>query len=82
MGIYIPPNDTTGVDALQQAWAACPADCIPLVMGDLNIINFEHPRDARKEDIADLLDKINLIYSSCKFWLRQCRMQLAKRRWT
>jgi len=33
MGIYIPPNDTTGVDALWQAWEACPADCVPLVMG-------------------------------------------------
>ncbi len=81
MGIYIPPNDTTGVDALWQAWEACPADCIPLVMGDLNI-KFEHPRNAREKAIADLLDKINLIDSSCKFWLRRCRMQSAKRQWT
>ena len=58
MGIYIPPNDTTGVDALRTAWAACPANCTLLIMGDLNI-NFEHPRDAREEDIADLLDEIN-----------------------
>ncbi len=65
MGIYIPLNDTTGVDALRLVWGACPAGCIPLVMGDLNT-NFEHPCDVRKEDIADLLDEINLIDSSCK----------------
>ena len=29
MGIYIPPNDTTGVDALRSAWGTCPVDCIP-----------------------------------------------------
>ncbi len=81
MGIYIPPNDTTGVDALRRAWEACPADCVPLVMGDLNI-KFEHPRDAREDDIADLLDEINLVDSSRKFRLRQCRLQSAKRRWT
>jgi hypothetical protein len=81
MGIYIPPNNTTGVDALRTAWAACPADCTPLVMGDLNI-NFEHPRDVREEDIADLLDEINLVDSSCKFLLRWCKLQSAKKRWT
>ncbi len=26
MGIYIPPNDTMGVDALCKAWALCPAN--------------------------------------------------------
>ncbi len=81
MGMYIPPNDTTGVDALQRAWEACPADCVLLVMGDLNV-NFEHPRDARKEDIADLMDEINLVDSSCKFCLRQCWLESTKRRWT
>jgi hypothetical protein len=81
MGIYIPPNDTTGVDALRTAWAACPANCTLLIMGDLNI-NFEHPRDARKEDIADLLDEINLVDSSRKFLLRRCKLQSAKKRWT
>ena len=35
MGIYTPPNDTTGVDAFWTAWKACPDDCVPLVMGDL-----------------------------------------------
>ncbi len=48
MGTYIPPNDTTGVDALRKAWASCPANCVPLVLGNLNV-NFEHPRDAREE---------------------------------
>jgi hypothetical protein len=60
MGIYIPPNETTGVDALWAAWNACPDGCTPIVMGDLNI-SFEHPRDEREEAIANLLDKINLV---------------------
>jgi hypothetical protein len=42
MGIYIPPNCTTGVDNLQVAWEACPADCTPLIVRDLNI-RFEDP---------------------------------------
>ncbi len=80
MGIYIPPNNTTGVDALWAAWHACPDGCAPIVMGDLNI-NFDHPRDEREEAIADLLDEINLVDLTCKFCLRQCWLQLA-RRWT
>jgi hypothetical protein len=81
MGTYIPPNDTTGVDALRKAWASCPANCIPLVLGDLNV-NFEHPRDAQEEQIINLLDKINLVDTSQKFALRRCRMPAAKKRWT
>ena len=81
MGIYIPPNDTTGVDVLQTAWAACPANFTPLVLGNLNI-NFEHPRDAREEDITNLLDEINLVDLSCKFLLWRCKLQSAKKRWT
>jgi hypothetical protein len=81
MGIYIPPNDTTGVDALWAAWNTCPDGCTLIVMGDLNI-SFEHPRDEREEAIANLLDEINLVDSSQKFCLRQCRLQLARRRWT
>ena len=77
MGIYIPPNDTMRVDALRTAWEACPDGCVPLIMGVLNI-NFEHPRDLRKEDISDLLDEIILVDSSCKYLLRRCRMQSAK----
>ena len=81
MEIHIPPNNTMGVDALWAAWNPCPDGCTPIVMGDLNI-SFEHPRDGREEAIADLLNKINLIDSSCKFCLRRCRLQSARRRWT
>ncbi len=63
MGTYIPPNETTGVDVLRAAWALCPTNCIPLVLGYLNI-NFEHHQDAREEQITDLLDKINLVNTS------------------
>ncbi len=81
MGTYIPPNNTTGVDALRKAWASCPANCVPLILGNLNV-NFEHPRDAQEEQIIDLLDKINLVDTSQKFALRQCRMPAAKKQWT
>jgi hypothetical protein len=81
MGTYIPPNDTTGVDALCKAWELCPANCILLVLGDLNV-NFEHPWDAREEQIINLLDKINLVNTFQKFALRQCKMQAAKKQWT
>jgi hypothetical protein len=81
MGTYIPPNDTTGVDALWAAWNACPDGCALIVMGGLNI-SFKHPRDGREEAIADLLDEINLVDLSCNFCLRRCWLQSARRRWT
>ncbi len=81
MGTYIPPNDTMGVDALCKVWALCPANCIPLVLGNHNV-NFEHPRDARKEQIMNLLDEINLVNTSQKIALRRCMMQAAKKQWT
>ncbi len=59
MGAYIPPADTTGVDDLRNAWAKCPTNCKPLLLGDLNV-NFGYPRSEREEIIVDLLDKINL----------------------
>ncbi len=36
IGAYIPPADTTGVDDLRAAWAKCPPNCKPLLLGDLN----------------------------------------------
>jgi hypothetical protein len=66
MGIYIPPNCTMGVDSLRVAWEACPADCTPLVVGDLNI-RFEDPANNRADAIVDLLEEINTTNLSCKF---------------
>ncbi len=43
MGVYIPPTDMMGVEDLQAAWEACPAGCIPIVLGDLNI-DFRDPQ--------------------------------------
>jgi hypothetical protein len=68
IGIYIPPNDTEGRHDLWAAWEACPVDCHPIVMGDLNII-VGNPRDNRKADIANLLDEINRVDTSRKFTL-------------
>jgi len=60
MGFYIPPNDTTRVDALWTGWQVCLDTCVLIALEeDLNI-NIEHPWDKRKEVIADLLDEINL----------------------
>ena len=55
MGIYIPPTDTIGVEDLHGACKACPAGCIPIVLGDLNI-DFRDPRNEREELIVDFLD--------------------------
>ncbi len=63
------------------AWGLCPTNYVPLVLGDLNV-DFEHPRDAREEQITDLLKEINLVDTSQKFALRRCKMQAAKKRWT
>jgi hypothetical protein len=68
MGIYIPPNCTTGLADLRVACKACPADCTPLVVGDLNIW-FEDPADDRADTIVDLLEEINTTNLSHNFYL-------------
>jgi hypothetical protein len=62
MGVYIPPADMTEVNDLCAAWANCPTNCKPLLLGDLNI-NFGFPQTKREKTIADLLDEINLVNS-------------------
>ena len=81
MGAYIPPADTTGVDDLRAAWAACPENCKPLLMGDLNI-DLRNPRSKREEIIADFLDDINVVDLSRKFVQRMGRRQGLGARWT
>ena len=81
MAIYIAPGCKKGVEDLRNAWAQCPTNCTPIVIGDLNIRN-QDPRDAREEEIADLLDEINLVHTSRKFNLWQCSFQKARKRWT
>jgi hypothetical protein len=66
MGIYIPPNCTMGVDDLRVAWETCPADCIPLVVENLNI-RFEDPANDRADAIANLLEEINTTNLSRNF---------------
>ncbi len=60
MGAYIPPADTTGVDDLRAAWAKCPTNCKPLLLGDLNT-DFKAPQTKREEIIVDLLDEMNFV---------------------
>ena len=62
-GCVHPPTDMTGVDDLRTAWAARPANCIPLLLGDLNI-DFRTPRTEREEIIAVFLDEINVVDTS------------------
>ena len=83
MAIYIAPGCRKGVEDLRNAWAQCPTNCTPIVIGDLNIRN-QDPRDAREEEIADLLDEINLVDTSRKFIQRQSRRHglLQRNRWT
>ncbi len=59
MGAYIPPADTMGVDDLRDTWGKCPANCKPLLIGDLNI-NFGSPHSKQEEIIVDLIKEINL----------------------
>ncbi len=66
MGIYIPPNCMTWVDNLRVAWEACPADCTPLVVGDLNIW-FEDSANDRVDAIINLLEEINTTNLSHNF---------------
>jgi hypothetical protein len=66
MGIYIPSNCMTEVDNLRVAWEACPADCTPLVVGDLNI-RFEDPANNRAGAIVNLLEEINTTNLSRNF---------------
>ncbi len=66
MGAHIPPADMTGVDDLRAAWASCPENCKPMLLGDLNI-NLREPRSEREEIIADFLDDVNVLDVSQKF---------------
>ncbi len=70
MGEYILPADKSGVDTLRAAWANCPTNCKPLLLGDLNI-NFGSPLTKWEETIVDLLDKINLVDMSRKYVQRR-----------
>jgi hypothetical protein len=66
MGAYIPLADTKGVDGLCAAWAKCPTNCKPLLLGDLNV-DFKALQTKREEIIADLLDKMNFVDRLWKF---------------
>ena len=81
MGVYIPPTDTMGVEALRAAWEACPEGCMPLILGDLNV-NFGEPRDEQDEVIRDLIDDVDLVDASRRYTpCRPCR-QSTRAQWT
>ena len=70
-----------GVEDLRAAWEACPDDCMPLVLGDLNI-NFGKPRNKRDKVICDLIDNIDLVDASRRHTPCRPRRQLTRARWT
>jgi hypothetical protein len=70
IGAYIPPADTMGVDDLCAAWAKCPPNCKPLLLGDLNF-DFWAPQTEWEETIADFIDEINLVNVSRKYIQRR-----------
>ena len=72
---------SVGVEDLWAAWEACPDDCMPLVLGDLNI-NFGEPRDERDMVIHDLIDDINLVDASRRYTPHQPCRQSTRARWT
>jgi hypothetical protein len=80
-GAYIPPADTTGVDDLCTAWTKCPANCKPLLLGDLNT-DFQAPQTEREEIIAKLLDKMNFLNRLWVFVQRRGWRQGRGARWT
>ncbi len=63
------------------AWEACPTDCTPLVVGDLNI-RFENPANDRVEAIVNLLEEINTTNLFRNFLPQQCSRQWRRARWT
>jgi hypothetical protein len=67
IGVYIPPNDTMGLDDLHAVWAARPTNCNPLLLGDLNI-DLGAPLTMQKEIIANFLNDINVANMLHKFF--------------
>ena len=54
-----------GVEDLRSAWEACPNECIPIALGDMNI-NWD-PWNEWEKLIVNLLNEINLVDTSRKF---------------
>ncbi len=66
VGCYIPPNDLTTLTHIEQACMACPKDCLPIMLGDLNV-NLAAPCHERDEMIAKQVDTMNLVNMSSRF---------------
>ena len=79
VGVYIPPSDLKTLDDVRSAWANCPKNCKPIVLGDINI-NLESPCNERDETIAEEMDFCALSDMSCNF--RQRRKRFSSGRWT
>ncbi len=79
VGCYIPPNNLTTLMHIEQAWMACPKECLPIMLGDLNI-NLAAPRDERDETIAEQVNAMNLVDMSSRFCQR--RGKNSHGRWT
>jgi hypothetical protein len=68
------PNCTMGVDNLRVTWEACPTDCTPLGIRDLNI-RFENPANDKADAIIELLEEININNLPSKYTPQRCSQQ-------
>jgi len=69
IGCYIPPNDSTTLTHIDEAWRACPKGWFPILLGDLNV-----------NLAADQVDAMVLIDMSTHF--PQWRGRRSRGRWT
>ena len=75
VGRYIPPYDVTGtmITTIEQAMAEMPKECIPLIVGDLNI-DLDNPRDDRDEVAAEAMDALDVSCLTPHFGHRRGRL--------
>ncbi len=81
VGTCIPPNCTRGVEDIGQAAEVCPVGCKLLVKENLKV-NVGIPCDKREDVIINLLDKLCLVDSSCRYRLWTPRRTATRARWT
>ena len=80
VGCYIPPSDTDALEEVAKAWQQCPKDCLPMLVGDLNVDLDTIPMDERGMAIAEQVDAMDLTCMTRQFGQR--RRRRVRGRWT
>jgi len=52
VGAYIAPSEISALADVDKAWAQCPKECKPMLIGDLNV-NLREPRNERDVAVAE-----------------------------